>query len=115
MLLTVTTNYDGGVLSTTQSTHLCLMLSLILRGSWAAFITKHNAGHGHMVHKENDGPASKCLIKMQQNMHELVQLIKAAMVDQTPMPRLSKQMLKACALQPMYIIVQLLPGYHSIQ
>ena len=32
MLLALTTNCDGGVLLTTQSTHLCLILPLILRG-----------------------------------------------------------------------------------
>ena len=33
MLLALTIDCDSGVLLTTKSTHLCLILSLILRGS----------------------------------------------------------------------------------
>ena len=34
MLLALTTNDDGGAFLTTQSTHLCLILSLILHFVW---------------------------------------------------------------------------------
>ena len=86
MLLALTTNYDGGALfdkahtCASSSPSFCIAAELLYQ-------SKHEAGHGPMVHT-GDGSASKCLLKMQQNMHELVQLIKAAMLDvpnQTPL------------------------------
>ena len=56
------------------------------------------------------------LREMQQNTHNLVQLIRAATLDvpyQTPMPQLSKQMLSACPIPPMHIIVRFFPGHQS--
>ena len=56
-----------------------------------------------------DLPPNAKLREMQQNMHGLVQLIGAVMPDvpnQTPMPQLSKQMLNACPIPPMHIIVR---------
>ena len=54
--------------------------------------------------------------EMQQNTHGLVQLIRTATLDipnQTLMPQLSKQMINACPIAPMHIIVRLLPGRQS--
>ena len=39
MFLALTTTCDGGALLTTQGTHICLILSFILRGSRVAFIS----------------------------------------------------------------------------
>ena len=49
-----------------------------------------------------DLPVNAKLREMQQNMHGMVQLIKAAMLD---VPQLSKQMLNARAIPPMHMIV----------
>ena len=38
MLSALTTSYDGGALLTTQGTHICLILSLILHGGQVAYI-----------------------------------------------------------------------------
>ena len=38
LLFTLTTNCDGGTLLTTQHTHFCLILCLILRGGSVAFV-----------------------------------------------------------------------------
>ena len=68
------------------------------------------------IRRVTDLPLNAKLREMQQNMHGLVQLIRAATRDvpnQTPMPQLSKQMLNACHIPPMHIIVQLLPGRQS--
>ena len=62
MLLALTTNCDGGVLRTTQRTHICLILFLITFLSRCFYQSKHEAGHGPMAHKEGDGPASECKI-----------------------------------------------------
>ena len=50
---------------------------------------------------------------MQQNTHQLLQVIKAATSNvpiQTVMPKLSNQMLNACPIPAMHIIVRLRPG-----
>ena len=68
------------------------------------------------IRRVTDLPPNAKLHEMQQNTHRLVQLIRAAtpnVPNQTPMPQLSKQMLNACLLPPMHIIVQLLPGRQS--
>ena len=55
-----------------------------------------------------DLPPNAKLREMQQNTHGLMQLIRAATPDvpnQTSMPQLSKQMLNACPIPPMHIIV----------
>ena len=62
MLLALTTTCDGGALLTTQSTHICLILSVILGQPSCFYRSKHEAGHGPMVHKEGDGPTSECKI-----------------------------------------------------
>ena len=65
-----------------------------------------------MVHKEGGGPASECKIDKNTIKHgRTVQLIGAAapnVPNQAPMPQASKQLLKACAVPPMYIIIALL-------
>ena len=63
-----------------------------------------------------DLPPNAKLCEMQQNMHALVQLIRAATPDvpnQTPTPKVSKELLNACPIPPMHVIVQLLPGYQT--
>ena len=63
-----------------------------------------------------DLPPNAKLREMQQNTHGLVQLIRAAMPDvpnQTPMPQLTKQLLNACPIPPMHIIVRLLLSRQS--
>ena len=68
------------------------------------------------IRRVTDLPPNAKLHEMQQNTHKLVQLIKAAtpaVPNQTPMPRLSKQMLNACPIPPMHIIVRLLLGVKS--
>ena len=42
---------------------------------------------------------------LQQNTHGLVQLIRAATPNQSPMPQLSKQMFNVCPIAPMYTLV----------
>ena len=64
-----------------------------------------------------DLPADAKLCKMQQNVDCLVQLIGAATLDvpnQTPMPQPSKQLLNACPVSPMHVIVRLLAGCQSV-
>ena len=56
------------------------------------------------------------LRERQQNTHGLVQLMRATtpnVPNRTPIPQLSKQMLNACPIPPMHIIVRLLPGRQS--
>ena len=68
------------------------------------------------IRRATDLPPNAKLREMQQNMHGLVQLIRADTLDvwnQTPMPQLSRQMLNACPIPPMHIIVPLLPGRQS--
>ena len=68
------------------------------------------------IRRVTDLPPNAKLREMQENTHGLVQLIRATTPDvphQTPMPQLSKQMLNACPIPPMHIIVQLLPGRQS--
>ena len=60
MLLALTATCDGGVLLTTQSTHMCLILPFILHGGRVAFISPNM--RRDIVHKEGDGPASECKI-----------------------------------------------------
>ena len=65
------------------------------------------------IRRVTDLPPSAKLREMKQNTHRLVQLIKAATPDvpnQTLMPQLSEQMLNACPMPPMCIIIRLLPG-----
>ena len=56
---------SGGLL-TTQSTHLCLIISLILVAE-LLYQSKHEAGHGPMVHGEGDPPASERKIEKECN------------------------------------------------
>ena len=69
-----------------------------------------------MVHNEGDLPPNAKLREMHQNTHGLVQFIGGATPDvpnQTPMPQMTKQMLNACPIPPMPMIVRLLPGRQS--
>ena len=77
MVLALTTNCDGGALLTTRHTHICPILSLILRGSRVAFISP-NMRRGMVpwrIKRVTDLPPNAKLREMQQNTHELVQLI----------------------------------------
>ena len=61
-------------------------------------------------------PANAKLCKMQQNTDRLVQLIGAAtpnVPNQAPMPQASKQLLSACPIPPVHVIVRLLLGCES--
>ena len=124
----LTTTCDGGVLLTTQGTHICLIMSLILRGGQVAFITPNMRRDivPWSLRRVTDLPPNAKLYEMQQNTHGLVQLIRAATLDvpnQTPMPQLSKQMLNAChpcicipyhpCIPSMHIIVRLLLGHQN--
>ena len=63
-----------------------------------------------------DLPPSAKLGKMQQNTDQLVQLIGAATPDvpnQNPMPQPSKQLINACPIPPVHLIVTLLAGCQS--
>ena len=63
-----------------------------------------------------DLPPDAKLCKMQQNTDGLVQLIGAATPDvlnQTPMPQSSKELLNACPIPPVHVIVTLLAGCQS--
>ena len=63
-----------------------------------------------------DLPVNAKLRKMQQNTAWLVQLIGAATPDvpyQTPMPQPSEQMLNACPIPPVHVMVRLLVGCQS--
>ena len=56
-----------------------------------------------------DLPPNAKLHDMQQNTHRLVQLIRAATANvpnQTPMPQASKQLLNACPIPLMRVIVR---------
>ena len=79
MLLALTTTCDGGAPPTTQGTHICLILSLILRGSRVAFISPNM--REDMVpwskRRVTDLPPNAKLCEMQQNTHGLVQLVRA--------------------------------------
>ena len=115
MLLALTTSCDGGALLTTQGTHICLILSFILRGGRIAFISPNMKQDmvPWSIKSVTHLPPNAKLREMQQNTHGLVQLIRAAtphVPNQTPMPQLSKQMLHACPIPPMQIIVRLLAG-----
>ena len=62
MLLALTTTCDGGALLTTQGTHICLILHLILRGGRVAFINP-NMRQGMVPWSiRRHGPASECKI-----------------------------------------------------
>ena len=69
VLFTLTTNCDGGTLLTTQHTHFCLILCLILRGGRVAFVSPNMRQDmlpwsiGGVTHL----PANAKLCKMQQN------------------------------------------------
>ena len=110
-----TTSCDGGALLTTQGTHICLILSFILRGGWVAFISPNMRRNmvPRSITRVTDPPPNAKMREMQQNTHRWVQLIRAATLDvpnQTPVPQLSKQMLNVCPKPPMHIIVRLLWG-----
>ena len=63
-----------------------------------------------------DLPPDAKLYKMQRNMDLLVQLIGATtpnVPNQNPMPQSSKQLLNACPIPPVHVIVTLLAGYQS--
>ena len=80
MLLALTTSCDGGVLLTTRGTHICLILSLILRGGRVAFISP-NMRRGMVpwsIKRVADLPPNAKLHEMQQYMHGLAQVIRAA-------------------------------------
>ena len=62
MLLALTTSYNGGAFVTTQGTHICLIISLILGGSRVAFISPNMVGHAPTVHKEGERPTYECKI-----------------------------------------------------
>ena len=118
MLLTLTTNCDGGALVTTQRIHFYLILSLILRGGRVALV--HPNMRRNMVpwsiRRVADLPPHAKLRKMQEIMDGLAQLLGAAMPNvpsQAPIPQASKQLLNACPVPPMYIIIALLAGCQS--
>ena len=95
-LLALTTTCDGGAFLTTQGTHICLISSFILCGSRVAFINPNIRRDmvPWSIRRVTDPPPNAKLREMQQNMHGLVQLIRAATTNvpnQTPMPQLSKQ------------------------
>ena len=109
MLLALTKSCDGGALLTTQSTHIRLILSLILCGGQVAFISPNMRRDmaPWSIRRVTNLPPNAELREMQQNTHGLVQLMRAAAPDvpnQTPMPQLSKQMLNP--IPPMHIIVR---------
>ena len=117
VLLTLITNCDGGAPLATQHTHFRLILCLILRGGRVALVSPNlrrdmlpwSVGGGGVT----DLPPDAKLCEMQQNADGLVQLIRAATPDvpnQTPMQQPSKQLLNACPVPPMHIIVTLLAG-----
>ena len=110
MLLTLTTNCDGGALVTAQRTHFYLILSLILCGGQGALVRPNMRRNMVPWSKRRvaDLPSNAKLRKMQQYTDGLVQLIRAAtpnVPNQAPMPQTSKQLLTACAVPPMYIII----------
>ena len=75
MLLALTTTCDSGALLTTQGTHICLILSFILRGSGVVVISP-NMRRGMVpwtIRKVTDLPPNAKLCEMQQNTHGLVQ------------------------------------------
>ena len=69
MLLAITTSCDGGGLLTTQGTHICLILSLILDGGSVAFISPNmrwsisptGKGQVHEAHHLNHPPTHQSL------------------------------------------------------
>ena len=69
VLFTLIINFDGGTLMTTQHTHFCLILCLILRGGRVAFVSPNMRRYmlpwsiGGVTHL----PADAKLPKMQQN------------------------------------------------
>ena len=96
-------DFDGGTLLTTQHTHCCLILCLILRGGQIAFVSPNTRRNmlpwsiGGVTHL----PVNAKLRKMQQNTDRLVQLIGATTPDvpsQAPMPQASKRLLNACGI-----------------
>ena len=109
MLLALTTSSDGGALPTTQGTHICLIHSIILHGGRIAFTSPHMRRDmvPWSITRVTDLPLNAKLHEMQQNTHGVVQLVKPATLD---VPQLSKQMLNACPIPPMHIIVRLLLG-----
>ena len=118
MLLALTTSCNGGARLTIQRTHICLILSLILCGSRLAFISP-NVRRDMVpwsITRVMDLPPNAKLREMQRNTHRLVQLIRTATLDvpdQTAMPQPSKEMLNACPIPPMHIIVRLLLGHQN--
>ena len=80
MLAALTTTCDGGALLTTQGTHICLILSLILRGCRVAFFSPNVRRDMVLwsIRRVTDLPPNANLREMQQNIYGLVQLIAAA-------------------------------------
>ena len=71
-----------------------------------------------MVHKEGDGPANEYKIEEKCNniSTDLCNFVGAAtpnVPNQAPMPQASKQLLNACMVPPLYIIITLLAGCQS--
>ena len=89
MHLALTTSCDGGALLTTQGTHICLILSFILRGGRVALVSPNMRWDmvPWSIRRVTDLPLNAKLCEMQQNTHGVVQLIRAATPDvphQTP-------------------------------
>ena len=66
-----------------------------------------------MVHKEGEGPTSECKVAQGKKIRTDSCNSSPDVPNQTRMPQLSKQMLNACPIPPMHIIVRLLPGRQS--
>ena len=107
MFPTLTTTYDGGVFLIAQGTHICLF-SFILRGGQVAFIGPSMRRDGVLwsIKRVTDLPPNAKLREVQQNTYGPMQPIRTATpnaVNQTLMPKLSKQMLNVCPRPPMHI------------
>ena len=88
VLLALITNCAGGALLTTQGTHLYL----ILRGGRVAFIGPNMRRDmvPWSIKSTADLPPNAKLHEMQHNMHGLVHLSTAAMLDDESMSPISK-------------------------